>query len=154
MFYCTIEQLDSVVTCVSLVPESMLRTASSPDSLRSRTPMITPDLESGTKLWHLVKNHDHSDQREGDRGSKMVSEIYLTRLLATKVRGFCQQMFNYEFGIIKRLMQVPRQSRCSAYAMFTVHCRDRDRAHQRCCFAPDKERTMSPGILFISALKT
>lgn len=64
----------------------MLRTASSPDSLRSRTPMITPDLESGTKLWHLVKNHDHSDQREGDRGSKMVSEIYLTRLLATKVR--------------------------------------------------------------------
>lgn len=66
-------------------PESMLRTASSPDSLRSRTPMITPDLESGTKLWHLVKNHDHPDQREGDRGSKMVSEIYLTRLLATKV---------------------------------------------------------------------
>lgn len=39
----------------------------------------------GTKLWHLVKNHEHSDQREGDRGSKMVSEIYLTRLLATKV---------------------------------------------------------------------
>lgn len=68
------------------IPESMLRTASSPDSLRSRTPMITPDLESGTKLWHLVKNHDHSDQREGDRGSKMVSEIYLTRLLATKVK--------------------------------------------------------------------
>lgn len=69
-----------------MVPtESMLRTASSPDSLRSRTPMITPDLESGTKLWHLVKNHDHLDQREGDRGSKMVSEIYLTRLLATKV---------------------------------------------------------------------
>ncbi|KAF3855969.1 hypothetical protein F7725_016692 [Dissostichus mawsoni] len=53
--------------------ESMLRTASSPDSLRSRTPMITPDLESGTKLWHLVKNHDHSDQREGDRGSKMTA---------------------------------------------------------------------------------
>lgn len=69
--------------------ESMLRTASSPDSLRSRTPMITPDLESGTKLWHLVKNHDHLDQREGDRGSKMVSEIYLTRLLATKVRLSC-----------------------------------------------------------------
>lgn len=73
-----------------LIPESMLRTASSPDSLRSRTPMITPDLESGTKLWHLVKNHDHSDQREGDRGSKMVSEIYLTRLLATKVSRSCR----------------------------------------------------------------
>ncbi|KAL0600113.1 Plexin-A1 [Plecturocebus cupreus] len=40
--------------------------------------MITPESgESGTKLWHLVKNHDHLDQREGDRGSKMVSEIYL-----------------------------------------------------------------------------
>ncbi|OWK08128.1 PLXNA2, partial [Cervus elaphus hippelaphus] len=57
----------------------------SPDSLRSRAPMITPDLESGVKVWHLVKNHDHGDQKEGDRGSKMVSEIYLTRLLATKV---------------------------------------------------------------------
>lgn len=66
-------------------PESLLRTASSPDSLRSRAPMITPDQETGTKLWHLVKNHDHADHREGDRGSKMVSEIYLTRLLATKV---------------------------------------------------------------------
>jgi plexin A len=47
--------------------------------------MITPDLESGVKMWHLVKNHEHGDQKEGDRGSKMVSEIYLTRLLATKV---------------------------------------------------------------------
>lgn len=36
-------------------------------------------------MWHLVKNHEHGDQKEGDRGSKMVSEIYLTRLLATKV---------------------------------------------------------------------
>lgn len=51
--------------------------------------MITPDLESGVKVWHLVKNHDHGDQKEGDRGSKMVSEIYLTRLLATKVTNSC-----------------------------------------------------------------
>lgn len=65
--------------------ENMIRYTGSPDSLRSRTPMITPDLESGVKLWHLVKNHEHGDQKEGDRGSKMVSEIYLTRLLATKV---------------------------------------------------------------------
>ncbi|MBN3323605.1 PLXA3 protein, partial [Atractosteus spatula] len=67
--------------------ESLLRTSSSPDSLRSRAPMITPDQETGTKLWHLVKNHEHADHREGDRGSKMVSEIYLTRLLATKERA-------------------------------------------------------------------
>lgn len=66
----------------------MIRYTGSPDSLRSRTPMITPDLESGVKMWHLVKNHEHGDQKEGDRGSKMVSEIYLTRLLATKVSDF------------------------------------------------------------------
>lgn len=53
--------------------------------------MITPDLESGVKVWHLVKNHDHGDQKEGDRGSKMVSEIYLTRLLATKVNSCSAQ---------------------------------------------------------------
>lgn len=68
-----------------LMAENMIRYTGSPDSLRSRTPMITPDLESGVKMWHLVKNHEHGDQKEGDRGSKMVSEIYLTRLLATKV---------------------------------------------------------------------
>ena len=62
-------------------------TPTSPDSPHSRVPMLTPDLESGVKVWHLVKNHDHGDQKEGERGSKMVSEIYLTRLLATKVRG-------------------------------------------------------------------
>lgn len=65
--------------------DSSFRYTGSPDSLRSRAPMITPDLESGVKVWHLVKNHEHGDQKEGDRGSKMVSEIYLTRLLATKV---------------------------------------------------------------------
>lgn len=68
--------------------DSSFRYTGSPDSLRSRAPMITPDLESGVKVWHLVKNHEHGDQKEGDRGSKMVSEIYLTRLLATKVHSY------------------------------------------------------------------
>lgn len=68
--------------------DSSFRYTGSPDSLRSRAPMITPDLESGVKVWHLVKNHEHGDQKEGDRGSKMVSEIYLTRLLATKVHQY------------------------------------------------------------------
>uniref|UniRef100_A0A663LQB9 Plexin A1 n=1 Tax=Athene cunicularia TaxID=194338 RepID=A0A663LQB9_ATHCN len=88
---------------------SMLRTASSPDSLRSRTPMITPDLESGTKLWHLVKNHDHMDQREGDRGSKMVSEIYLTRLLATKgtLQKFVDDLFETIFSTAHRGSALP-----------------------------------------------
>lgn len=64
--------------------------------------MITPDLESGVKMWHLVKNHEHGDQKEGDRGSKMVSEIYLTRLLATKVsdlRTGCREPRGYEEGL-------------------------------------------------------
>ncbi|KAL0600081.1 Plexin-A4, partial [Plecturocebus cupreus] len=89
--------------------ESMLRMASSPDSLRSRMPMITPDLESGTKLWHLVKNHDHLDQREGDRGSKMVSEIYLTRLLATKgtLQKFVDDLFETIFSTAHRGSALP-----------------------------------------------
>lgn len=40
------------------------------------------------QIWHLVKHHDSDAQKEGERGNKMVSEIYLTRLLATKV-SFC-----------------------------------------------------------------
>lgn len=79
---------DTCVASFSPFSENMIKYTGSPDSLRSRTPMITPDLESGVKVWHLVKNHEHGDQKEGDRGSKMVSEIYLTRLLATKVSEF------------------------------------------------------------------
>ncbi|KAJ3586170.1 hypothetical protein NHX12_012571 [Muraenolepis orangiensis] len=70
--------------------------------------MITPDLESGTKLWHLVKNQDQ-DQREGDRGSKMVSEIYLTRLLATKgtLQKFVDDLFETIFSTAHRGSVLP-----------------------------------------------
>ncbi|GCB76904.1 hypothetical protein scyTo_0019213, partial [Scyliorhinus torazame] len=87
----------------------MLRTASSPDSMRSRVPMITPDQETGTKLWHLVRNHDHTDQKEGDRGSKMVSEIYLTRLLATKgtLQKFLDDLFETVFSTAHRGSALP-----------------------------------------------
>ncbi len=78
----------SFFSCFASWTDSSFRYTGSPDSLRSRAPMITPDLESGVKVWHLVKNHEHGDQKEGDRGSKMVSEIYLTRLLATKVHQY------------------------------------------------------------------
>ncbi|XP_069040201.1 plexin A3 [Lepisosteus oculatus] len=89
--------------------ESLLRTSSSPDSLRSRAPMITPDQETGTKLWHLVKNHEHADHREGDRGSKMVSEIYLTRLLATKgtLQKFVDDLFETVFSTAHRGSALP-----------------------------------------------
>lgn len=80
----------------------MIKYTGSPDSLRSRTPMITPDLESGVKVWHLVKNHEHGDQKEGDRGSKMVSEIYLTRLLATKVSFVCSISKQYYKELLVR----------------------------------------------------
>ncbi|XP_041954535.1 plexin-A2 [Alosa sapidissima] len=89
--------------------DSTLRYTGSPDSLRSRAPMITPDLESGVKVWHLVKNHEHGDQKEGDRGSKMVSEIYLTRLLATKgtLQKFVDDLFETLFSTVHRGSALP-----------------------------------------------
>ncbi|KAA8591307.1 hypothetical protein FQN60_002250 [Etheostoma spectabile] len=88
---------------------SSFRYTGSPDSLRSRAPMITPDLESGVKVWHLVKNHEHGDQKEGDRGSKMVSEIYLTRLLATKgtLQKFVDDLFETLFSTVHRGSTLP-----------------------------------------------
>uniref|UniRef100_A0AAY5EZP1 Sema domain-containing protein n=1 Tax=Electrophorus electricus TaxID=8005 RepID=A0AAY5EZP1_ELEEL len=89
--------------------ENMIKYTGSPDSLRSRTPMITPDLETGVKVWHLVKNHEHGDQKEGDRGSKMVSEIYLTRLLATKgtLQKFVDDLFETIFSTAHRGSALP-----------------------------------------------
>lgn len=40
-----------------------------------------------------MRHHD-AEQKEGERGNKMVSEIYLTRLLATKVVTKEIDMFN------------------------------------------------------------
>ncbi|XP_036375937.1 plexin-A4-like [Megalops cyprinoides] len=89
--------------------ENMIKYTGSPDSQRSRTPMITPDTESGVKAWHLVKNHEHGDQKEGDRGSKMVSEIYLTRLLATKgtLQKFVDDLFETIFSTAHRGSALP-----------------------------------------------
>ncbi|CAL8386528.1 unnamed protein product [Gadus morhua 'NCC'] len=89
--------------------ENMIKYTGSPDSLRSRTPMLSPDPESGVKVWHLVKNHEHGDQKEGDRGSKMVSEIYLTRLLATKgtLQKFVDDLFETIFSTAHRGSALP-----------------------------------------------
>lgn len=54
-------------------------------------------LNNGYKKYcHLVRAHDdHGSKESNDRGSKMVSEIYLTRLLATKGRFiFCFLLFS------------------------------------------------------------
>uniref|UniRef100_A0A4W5KUP4 Plexin A1 n=1 Tax=Hucho hucho TaxID=62062 RepID=A0A4W5KUP4_9TELE len=136
--------------------ESMLRTASSPDSLRSRTPMITPDLESGTKLWHLVKNHDHSDQREGDRGSKMVSEIYLTRLLATKIDKYKSgirewkiagdKSFVVGLSVLWRMMQRSEwNSNCSHRSVWPLPFH-RSPSHTQLKRCPLQSRMLTPSL--------
>uniref|UniRef100_A0A673GCJ6 Plexin-A2 n=1 Tax=Sinocyclocheilus rhinocerous TaxID=307959 RepID=A0A673GCJ6_9TELE len=55
------------------------------------------------------KNHEHGDQKEGDRGSKMVSEIYLTRLLATKgtLQKFVDDLFETLFSTVHRGSALP-----------------------------------------------
>ncbi|XP_077386645.1 plexin-A2-like [Festucalex cinctus] len=106
------------IPCSASFPRSISRygvdipfrsTPTSPDSPHSRVPMLTPDLESGVKVWHLVKNHEHGDQKEGERGSKMVSEIYLTRLLATKgtLQKFVDDLFETLFSTVCRGTALP-----------------------------------------------
>lgn len=60
----------------------------SPTMSRATSP-LNHDHENGFRYWHLVRHHDHENQKDGERGNKMVSEIYLTRLLATKVYLSC-----------------------------------------------------------------
>ncbi|XP_067403019.1 plexin-A3 [Emydura macquarii macquarii] len=88
--------------------ESLLRTSSSPDSLRSHAPTLSPERQGGTRLWHLVRSHDPlGDPKEG--GSKMVSEIYLTRLLATKgtLQKFVDDLFETLFSTAHRASALP-----------------------------------------------
>uniref|UniRef100_A0A8C5U4W3 Plexin cytoplasmic RasGAP domain-containing protein n=1 Tax=Malurus cyaneus samueli TaxID=2593467 RepID=A0A8C5U4W3_9PASS len=68
--------------------------------------MITPDLESGVKVLAFGQKHDHGDQKEGDRGSKMVSEIYLTRLLGT-LQKFVDDLFETLFSTVHRGSALP-----------------------------------------------
>lgn len=61
------------------------------------------------RMWHLVKHHDNDHHgKENDRGSKMVSEIYLTRLLATK--GTLQKYVDDLFETIFSTRDVNRGS--------------------------------------------
>lgn len=117
--------------------ENMIKYTGSPDSLRSRTPMITPDLESGVKVWHLVKNHEHGDQKEGDRGSKMVSEIYLTRLLATKVSHMhFQKIFSFFFCTSQYTLMFFSFKIMFALYFLLQHLNERLKGHHQCMFAP------------------
>lgn len=61
------------------------------------------------KVWHLVKHHDNDNQKEGERSNKMVSEIYLTRLLATKgtLQKFVDDLFETIFSTAHRGSALP-----------------------------------------------
>lgn len=66
------------------------------------------DLDSGYKHWHLVRHHDN-DYRDGERSGKMVSEIYLTRLLATKgtLQRFVDDLFETIFSTARLTSSLP-----------------------------------------------
>ena len=53
-------------------------------------PIVT--VEEGHKVWHLVK---HDDLQNQSRAQKVISEIFLTRLLSTKVINPC--LLRYTF---------------------------------------------------------
>ena len=59
-------------------------------------------------MWHLVRQQE-SEQREGERTNKMVSEIYLTRLLSTKLtlQKFVDDLFETIFSIAHRGSALP-----------------------------------------------
>jgi len=78
----------------------------SPPLSRATSP-LNHDYESGIKMWHLVR-HD-SDNPKDERSSKMVSEIYLTRLLATKgtMQKFVDDLFETIFSTAHRGSALP-----------------------------------------------
>lgn len=80
--------------------------SSSPTFSRAGSPSPGPDPD--LRHWHLVKHHD-SEQKEGERVSKMVSEIYLTRLLATKgtLQKFVDDLFETIFSTAQRYSALP-----------------------------------------------
>jgi plexin A len=83
--------------------------SSSPPFSRAGSPLNTDSQDNGIKYWHLVKHHDTDVQRqEGERVNKMVSEIYLTRLLATKVSNIDVQcnIFRFQPNILSYLTNI------------------------------------------------
>ncbi|XP_049316006.1 plexin-A2 [Bactrocera dorsalis] len=84
-------------------------TSSSPTFSRAGSPLNNDLHENGIKFWHLVKHHDSDIQKEGERVNKLVSEIYLTRLLATKgtLQKFVDDLFETIFSTAHRGSALP-----------------------------------------------
>ncbi|XP_060822188.1 plexin-A4 [Bombus pascuorum] len=82
--------------------------SASPPLSRATSP-LNQNHDGGLKCWHLVKHHDSDARKEGDRGNKMVSEIYLTRLLATKgtLQKFVDDLFETIFSTAHRGSALP-----------------------------------------------
>uniref|UniRef100_A0A183IWQ4 Sema domain-containing protein n=1 Tax=Soboliphyme baturini TaxID=241478 RepID=A0A183IWQ4_9BILA len=81
----------------------------SPTLSRAFSPLSShKDLESGFKIYHLVKPNDPQEMGM-ERGGKMVSEIYLTRLLTTKgtLQKFVEDLFEAIFSIAHRGSTLP-----------------------------------------------
>lgn len=80
----------------------------SPPLSRATSP-LNHDHDQRLKIWHLVKHHDNDNHKEGERGNKMVSEIYLTRLLATKgtLQKFVDDLFETIFSTAHRGSALP-----------------------------------------------
>ncbi|XP_071960877.1 plexin-A4-like [Antedon mediterranea] len=76
---------------------------------RSMSPMLGQgDSENSVKVCHLVK-HGDNDNQEGDRGNRMVSEIFLTRLLYTKgaLQKFVDELFATILNVRREAANVP-----------------------------------------------
>ncbi|XP_015793671.1 plexin-A2 [Tetranychus urticae] len=79
----------------------------SPPLSRATSP-LNHDLENGYKIWHLVRHHD-SEQNKDERNNRLVTEIYLTRLLSTKgtLQKFVDDLFETIFSIANRGSALP-----------------------------------------------
>lgn len=79
----------------------------SPPLSRATSP-LNHDYDNGLKVWHLVR-HEWDNDKEGERHNKMVSEIYLTRLLATKgtLQKFVDDLFETIFSTAHRGSALP-----------------------------------------------
>ncbi|KAL8574219.1 hypothetical protein ACOMHN_027873 [Nucella lapillus] len=84
----------------------------SPTLTRSVAPQMINIVDvdnNGIKHFHLVRQHDAEPSKECDRGSKMVSEIYLPRLLVTKgtLQQFVDDLFERIFSTAHRGSALP-----------------------------------------------
>ncbi|XP_074605238.1 plexin A [Brevipalpus obovatus] len=80
----------------------------SPPLSRATSP-LNHDIENGGyKQWHLVRHHDEEQNRD-ERNNRLVTEIYLTRLLATKgtLQKFVDDLFETIFSTAHRGSALP-----------------------------------------------